>query len=92
VIDEVAECQLLGAGFRPVFLLDTAAFGRARSYGYVVELLTPRSAWLGEPADWPEYLAARVTSMRTIYGVSAMITAGSDGLDDVARGLLRSFG
>jgi hypothetical protein len=92
VIDEVAECQLLGAGFRPVFLLDTPAFGRARSYGYVVELVTPRSAWLGEPADWPEYLAARVTSMTTIYGVSATITVRSDGLDDVARGLLRSFG
>jgi len=92
VIDEVAECQLLGASFRPVFLLDTPAFGRARSYGYVVELVTPRSAWLGEPADWPVYIAARVRSMATIYGVSAMITVGSDGLNDAARGLLRSFG
>ena len=26
VIDEVAETQLLGAGFRPIFLLDTPAF------------------------------------------------------------------
>ncbi len=33
VIDDVAEMQLLGAGFRPVFLLDTPAFTRARSYG-----------------------------------------------------------
>ena len=54
VIDDVAECQLLGAGFRPVFLLDTAAFSRARSYGYLVELVTPRTAWSGEPADWSE--------------------------------------
>uniref|UniRef100_UPI003979C744 hypothetical protein n=1 Tax=Salmonella sp. SAL4447 TaxID=3159902 RepID=UPI003979C744 len=38
VIDEVAELQLLGAGFRPVFLLDMPAFSRARSYGYAVEL------------------------------------------------------
>ena len=32
VIDEVAELQLLGAGFRPVFLLDTPAFGEPQQY------------------------------------------------------------
>ena len=92
VIDDVAEMQLLGAGFRPVFLLDTPAFSRARSYGYVVELVTSRTAWSGETADWSEYVAARVASMMTTYGVSAMITVGPDGLDDVVRGVLRSFG
>jgi hypothetical protein len=92
MIDEVAECQLLGAGFRPVFLLDTPAFGRARSYGYLVELVTPRSAWLGEPADWSEYVAARVASITATYGVSTMITVGPNGLDNVARGVLRSLG
>jgi hypothetical protein len=92
VIDEVAETQLLGAGFRPVFLLDTPAFSRARSYGYVAELVTPRTAWAGEPLDWSEYVAARVASMRITYGVSAMISVGADGLDDLARGVLRSFG
>ena len=30
--------------------------------------------------------------MTTTDGVSAMITVGPDGLDDVARGVLRSFG
>jgi hypothetical protein len=30
--------------------------------------------------------------MRRAYGVSAMITVGADGLDDAARGVLRSFG
>jgi hypothetical protein len=92
VIDEVAETQLLGAGFRPVFLLDTPAFGRARSYGYVAELITPRSAWIGEPTEWSEYVGARITSMTTTYGISAVITVGPEGLDDVARGMLRSFG
>jgi hypothetical protein len=92
VIDEVAECQVLGAGFRPVFLLDTPTFSRARSYGYVVELLTPRTAWPGELADWSDYVAARVASMTTTYGISSMITVGPDGLDDVARGVLRFFG
>jgi hypothetical protein len=29
--------------------------------------------------------------MRT-YGISAVITVGPDGLDDVGRGLLRSYG
>jgi hypothetical protein len=92
VIDEVAELQLLGAGFRPVFLLDMPAFSRARSYGYLVELVTPRTAWSGESADWSDYVAARIASMKKAYGVSAMITVGPDGLDDAARGVLRSFG
>jgi hypothetical protein len=92
VIDEVAEIQLLGAGFRPVFLLDMPAFSRARSYGYLVELVTPRTAWSGESADWSDYVAARIASMKKAYGVSAMITVGPDGVDDAARGLLRSFG
>jgi hypothetical protein len=92
VIDDVAELQLLGAGFRPVFLLDALLFSRARSYGYVVELVTARTAWPGEPADWSEYLAARVASMTNTYGVSAVITVGPDGLDDVGRAVLRSFG
>jgi hypothetical protein len=92
LIDEVAEMQLLGAGFRPVFLLDTPAFSRARSYGYVVELVTSRTAWVGEPTEWSEYVGARIASMTTTYGVSAMITVRPEGLDDAARGVLRSFG
>ena len=92
VIDDVAEMQLLGAGFRPVFLLDTPAFSRARSYGYPAELVTPHTAWSGVPADWSEYVGARVASMTTTYGISSVITLGPDGLDDVARGVLRSFG
>jgi hypothetical protein len=92
VIDDVAQLQLLGAGFRPVFLLDVPAFNRARSYGYVVELVTPRTAWSAELPDWSEYIAARVASMTKLYGVSAMISVGPRGLGDVARGVLRSFG
>ena len=92
VIDDVAEMQLLGAGFRPVFLLDTPAFNRARSYGYPVELVTPHSRWSGEVADWSKYVAARVASMTTTYGISSVIMVGPDGLDDVARGVLLSFG
>jgi hypothetical protein len=92
VVDEVAEAQLLGAGFRPVFLLDTPAFSQARSYGYVVELVTPRSIWSCDSRDWPEYLAARVASMTTTYEISIMMTVGPDGLDDAARGVLESFG
>ena len=92
VIDEVAELQLLGAGFRPVFLLDTPAFSRVRSYGYAVELVTAAATWSGEPADWPEYIGARVASMMRTYGVSAVVTAGPGGLDNVGRGLLRSYG
>jgi hypothetical protein len=92
VIDDVAEIQVLGAGFRPLFLLDSPTFTRARSYGYPVELLTPRTAWPGQMADWSDYVDARVASMRSTYGISGVITVGPDGLDQVARGVLRSFG
>jgi hypothetical protein len=92
VIDEVAELQLLGAGFRPVFLLDIPAFSRARSYGYAVELVTPAAAWLGGAAEWPHYIAARIASMMRSYGISAVVTTGREGLDDVARGVLLSYG
>ena len=88
----MAQLQLLGAGFRPVFLLDVPAFNRARSYGYLVEFVTPRTAWSAELPDWSEYIAARVASMTKLYGVSAMISVGPRGLGDVARGVLRSFG
>ncbi len=92
VIDEVAELQLLGAGFRPVFLLDTPAFSPVRSYGYAVELVTAAAIWSGEPADWSEYIGTRVTSMMRTYGISAAVTVGPGGLDNVIRGLLRSYG
>jgi hypothetical protein len=92
VIDEIAEMQLLEAGFRPVFLLDVPAFSRARRYGYLVEFVTPRPAWSGESAEWSDHVAARVASMTRSYGVSTTIIVGPDGLDDAARGVLRSFG
>jgi hypothetical protein len=92
VIDEVAEMQLLGAGFRPVFLLDVPAFSRARCYGYLAELVMPRTAWSGESGDWSDYVAARIASMTRTYGVSAMITVGPHGLDEAALGALRFFG
>jgi hypothetical protein len=92
VVDEVAELQLLGAGFRPVFLLDTPAFSGVRSYGYAVELVSAAAAGSGEPADWPEYIGARIASMMRTYGISAVVTVGPHGLDNVARGLLRSYG
>jgi hypothetical protein len=92
VIDEVAGLQLLGAGFRPVFLLDTPAFSQARCYGYPVELVTPAPAWSGDPADWPGYIGARVASMMRTYGISAVVTVGPHGLDEVGRGMLLSFG
>ena len=92
VTDEVAELQLLGAGFRPVFLLDTPAFSRPRSYGYAVELVMPAAAWSGEPADWAEYVGARIASMARAYGISGVVTVGRHGLDDVGRALLRSYG
>ena len=89
VIDDVAEMQLLGAGFRPVFLLDTPAFGRARSYGYVAELVTP-----AQPGR-PNRRTGRVCRCSDCIdedqlGVSAVITIARMG--STTSHVLRSFG
>lgn len=92
-VDEVARLQLLGAGFRPVFVTDTPAFAATRRYGYPVELLTgpPTGSVTGRDAAWDEYARERVALLFATYRASASVTLGPDGLDKPARLVLSSL-
>lgn len=87
VAEEVAAVQVLSAGFRPVFVIDTPAFGPIRRFGYVVELVMPRGSWTAEE-PWSDYLCRRIASMVTQYGAWTMISVGPDGLGESGRAAL----
>jgi len=91
VVEEVATMQVLGAGFRPIFVIDSPTFAPLRRFGYLVELVTPRDSWTAE-APWPEYVGRRLGSMVSLYGVKAVVTVGPEGLGDGGRAVLASFG
>ena len=90
VAEEVARLQVLGAGFRPVFVVDSPTFAPIRRFGYVIELVTPRDSWTVEE-PWSEYLRRRFASMLSAYGVHVVVTVGSDGLDDGGRATLEAL-
>jgi len=91
VVEEVAELQVLGAGFRPVFVLDSPTFAPVRRFGYVVELLVARSEWIAEEPR-SEYLRRRVRSVLDLYGAQALVTVGPEGLGEGGRAALGAFG
>lgn len=96
VVDEVAHIQLLGAGFRPVLVLDTPAFAATRRYGYPAELIISRSQW-PDPAlqensnTWNEYARERVSLLFDTYRATASVSVGADGLDDADRLVLNAL-
>jgi hypothetical protein len=69
MIRTIAEQQMLVGGFKPVFLIDHAAFVPFRSAGYVVEHLVPRAEWARRPwsTPWGDYVAVRVAQCRSTY-------------------------
>lgn len=91
VAEEVASVQVLGAGFRPVFVIDSPVFAPIRRFGYVVELVVARNSWSAD-GSWSEYLRRRVASMMDLYSARAVITVGADGLGDGGRAALEAFG
>jgi len=92
-VDEIAQIQIMSAGFRPVLVFDGPAFAAARRYGYPVELLLPRADW--DAADlgvsWEEYVRRRLALLFATYRASASITVRPDGLDSSTRLLLGSL-
>lgn len=90
VVDEVARLQLLGAGFRPVFVTDRPAFRATRRYAYPTELLMDASSLEGD-ATWEEYARDRVALLLDTYRATASVTVGPDGLDDAARVVLSAL-
>jgi len=91
IVEEVATMQVLGAGFRPIFVIDSPTFAPIRRFGYLAELITPRDSWTAaEP--WLAYAGRRLGSMVSLYGVRAVLTVGPDGLDDGDRATLAAYG
>lgn len=90
-VDEVARLQLLGAGFRPVFVTDTPAFAATRQYGYPAELLSGPPEPNGPDGLWAEYARERLALLFSTYRATASVTLGPGGLDEPARLVLSSL-
>jgi hypothetical protein len=92
IVDEVARHQLLGAGFRPVIVMDSPNFGAIRSYGYPVEHVIDRHSWVSDSdASWMDYVSARLQLLFDTYRATASIGVGPAGLDTASRLILRSL-
>lgn len=92
VLEEIAAEQLLGCGFRPMFLLeqttDTQPWQR---YGHLCEQLPGARGWAGK-LTYPEYLGARMEALRVHYDVRWYLPVAATGLSDVQRAFLQRCG
>lgn len=91
VVRDVAEIQVLTAGFRPVIVMDTPQLGAARAWGYPVELLTSEAAWTHDTQSWDDYVRTTMASIFTTYRSTASMILGPDGLTRADRLLLRGL-
>lgn len=92
-VDEVAQLQLMSAGFRPVIVTDRPVFDATRRYGYPCELLVDRESWdsATQRVTWDEYARSRLSLLTATYRATASVTVGSHGLDQSARLVLNSL-
>ncbi|PZF81762.1 hypothetical protein [Jiangella anatolica] len=90
VIDEIAELQVLTAGFRPVVVMDVPELAAARAYGYPAELLLPAGSW-PHAQPWDDYVRTTLGAIFATYRSTASITVGPDGLSRTDRLLLASL-
>ncbi|MGC5585579.1 hypothetical protein ACQE98_01760 [Ornithinimicrobium sp. W1679] len=96
LVDRVAELQDQTRSFRPVLVLDRPVFAAARTHGYVLEHVVPRSTWAAGgwtseevPADgsWEDYLARRLGSVVDRYRLWFLARAVVPPFDGSAVGL-----
>lgn len=90
LVEEIAELQVLTAGFRPVFVLATPRLGAPRAFGYPVELLTPESEWADEQ-PWQEYARVTLASIFSVYRTTASLVVSPGGLSSTDRLILASL-
>ncbi|TDE15932.1 hypothetical protein [Jiangella asiatica] len=88
VVDQLAELQVLTAGFRPVVVMDTPALAAARGYGYPAELLIAEDSWTDPAQPWDEYVRVTLGAIFTTYRSTASLIVGPDGLGRTERQLL----
>lgn len=91
VVDELAELQVLTAGFRPVVVMDLPELAAARSYGYPAELLLPEAEWAHATQPWDDYLRSTLATIFATYRSTASVTVGPEGLTATDRLLLSSL-
>lgn len=83
VVEEIAELQLLTAGFRPVIIQSHADFSAVRRYGYPAEMMNhDREAGVPGPT-W--------TFVHRAYRTALVLDVTEPRLSDKHRGLLLSF-
>jgi hypothetical protein len=90
VVEEVAELQVLSAGFRPVFVVDTPTFTPFRTFAYPVELVIAEHDWTDSRHTWAPYLQSRLASIQRHFRCSGALILKSDGLGVVERAFLAS--
>lgn len=88
VVDELAELQVLTAGFRPVVVMDTPELGAPRTYGYPAELLIAEDGWAHETQSWDDYVRGTLGTIFATYRSTASVVVGPDGLGRTDRLLL----
>lgn len=91
IVDELAELQVLSAGFRPVIVMDVPELAAARSYGYPAELLLPAADWPYEGQSWDDYVRTTLGTVFATYRSTASVVVGPDGLGRTERLLLASL-
>ncbi|WP_151523733.1 hypothetical protein [Serinicoccus kebangsaanensis] len=92
LLDQLADLQRTHRSFRPVLVLDLAAFAAVRSHGYVVEHVLARADWPPEdPTGWERYLAERLAGLTDHYQLWTMLDAGPEGLGPRDRALLAAL-
>lgn len=85
VVDEIAELQVLTAGFRPVVVMDAPALGAARTYGYPAEQLIDQASWTDENQSWDDYARFTLASIFATYRSTASLLVGPQGLSRADR-------
>lgn len=80
--NRIEQAQLVTAAFRPVFVLDTSAFGPLRLRSFAFEHVLGRSAWeqLYEPSGWTDYLLHQLSTLRSDYGAATVVPVESRSL------------
>lgn len=91
MIEEIAVEQVLGCGYRPMFITDLDDPSVWRRYGHLTERLPPEPGWQGvEP--YTEYLAQRLESIRADLDARWYLPVAPTGLTETQRAFLRRCG
>lgn len=91
IIDDIARLQILGAGFRPVIVLDQPRLDSVRRFGYAVELVIAQERWIREQGDWRSYAAQRLADIAQRYNAKSTLAITGRSLSDSHWVLLSSL-